>query len=116
MRQVVSGYDVTNISPQGFSEMLQKLRQAGTLSDKDYQDLASIRSDLEQGGAAPDQRVNLVDLYTKKLAGIRGPSAAGQPKAVQQAAATSAQRQLDWMQKFARLHSGQGSTGLDTVA
>jgi hypothetical protein len=116
MRQAVAGYDVTNISPRAYSEMLQKLRQANTLSEKDYQDLSSIRADLDRDGVNPDQPVNLVDLYTKKLAGIRGQSAAGQPTAAQQAAATSSQRQLDWLQKFARLHSGQVSTGLDTVA
>jgi hypothetical protein len=105
MRQIAADYDVTSISPRAFSEMLQKLRQAGTLSDKDYQDLSAIRADLEQGGSDPDQRINLVDLYTKKLAGVRG-----------QSTAPSAQRQLDWLQKFARLRAGQGSAALDAMA
>jgi hypothetical protein len=116
MRQVVSGYDVTDISPQGFSEMLQKLRQSGTLSDKDYQDLASIRTDLEQAGTAPDKHVNLVDLYTKKLLGVRAQAAATPPTAPQQAAAASTQRQLDWLQKFSQLRSGQSPTGVNAVA
>ena len=115
MRQALAGYDVTDISPRAFSEMLQKLRQAGTLSEKDYQELSSIRTDLEHEGTDPDHRVNLVDLYAKKLASIRGQSGASQA-AVSQAAGASAQRQLEWLQSFARLHAGQGPLGFDAMA
>ena len=116
MRQVVAGYNVTDISPRAFSEMLQKLRQAGSLSDKDYQELSSVRANLEHDGTDPDHRLNLVDLYAKKLAGIQGQPGASQAAATQQAAGAPVQRQLEWLQKFARLHAGQGPLGFDTLA
>lgn len=116
MRQAVAGYDVTDISPRAFSEMLQKLRQSGSLSDKDYQELCSIRTDLERDGADPDHRLNLVDLYAQKLAGIQKQPGAGQAAGTQKTAGASVQRQLEWLQKFARLRSGQGPAGFDTLA
>ena len=117
MPQVLGEYDVSNISPRAFSDMLQKLRQAGSLSERDFQELSSIRLDLEHDGADPDQRVNLVDRYAKKLAAIRQQRDAS-PAAVAARQATEAtlQRQLDWLQKFAQLHTGASPSGFDTLA
>jgi hypothetical protein len=117
MRQILAEYDVTNISPRAFSDMLQKLRQAGSLSEKDFQELSSIRLDLEHEGADPDQRVNLAERYAKKLSSIReqrdaNPAAA----AARQATQASLERQVEWLQKFAQLRSGTGQAGFDTLA
>ena len=117
MRQILAEYDVANISPRAFSEMLQKLRQAGALSEKDFQELSSIRLDLDNEGVEPDQRINLVELYAKKLSNIReqrdaNPAAA----AARQAAQTSLQRQLEWLQKSAQVRAGTSPAGFDTLA
>lgn len=116
MRKVLADYDVTNISPKAFSEMLQKLRQAGALSEKDYQELASLTADLEQDGATSDQAVNVVSLCSKKLAAAQAKLSSGQAAAAQQATVASLQRQSDWLQKFAQLHAGQSDFGFNTVA
>jgi hypothetical protein len=117
MRQILAEYDVANISPRAFSEMLQKLRQAGALSEKDFQELASIRLDLDNEGVGPDERVNLLELYAKKLNSIReqrdaNPAAAASRQAMQ----ASLQHQLEWLQKSAQLHTGASPAGFDTLA
>ena len=71
-QRIVSQYDVTDISPQSFSQMLQKLRQAGSLSGQDYQALSSIPGEVQKSGIAPDDSVNLLQLYAAKVQGLRG--------------------------------------------
>jgi hypothetical protein len=117
MRQVLAEYDVANISPRAFSEMLQRLRQAGAFSDRDFQELSSIRLDLDTEGVGPDERVNLVERYARKLSSIReqrdaNPAAA----AARQTAQASLQRQVEWLRKFAQLHAGASPGGFDTLA
>jgi len=117
MRQILAEYDVTNISPRAFSDLLQKLRQAGSLSEKDFQELSSIRLDLEHEGADPDQRVNLVERYAKKLSSIRDQHDANAASdAARQATEASLQRQLEWLRKVAQVRSGTGPAAFDTLA
>jgi len=117
MRQILADYDVADISPRAFSEMLQKLRQAGALSEKDFQELASIRLDVENENSAPDQRLNLVELYGKRLAAIRQQQGASQVSAAARPASEATlQRQLGWLQKFAQIRAGTSPLGFDTLA
>jgi len=114
MRQIVAEYDVANISPRALSEMLQKLRQAGALSDKDFQELSSIRLDLDNEGVGLDERINLVERYAKKLGSIREQRDAN--PAVRQATQASLQRQLAWLQKSVQIRTGTSPLGFDTLA
>ncbi len=117
MRQILADYDVADISPRALSEMLQKLRQAGALSEKDFQELASVRLDLDSENPAPDQRLNLVELYGKKLAAFRQQQGAIQVAAPARGASEATlQRQVGWLQKFAQIHAGTSPFGFDTLA
>jgi hypothetical protein len=120
VREILAQYDVTDISPRSFSEMLQKLHRAGVLRDKDFQDLSSIRLEMERDGIDPDERVNLIQLYSRKLRDAqenledlrdKGGSLAGTDAVV-----APLRRRLEWLQKVGAVHANPGSVGLDALA
>ena len=43
LREILTRYDVTNISPSEFSEMIRKLHEAGALTDQEFQELSLIQ-------------------------------------------------------------------------
>ena len=71
LQEILARYDVSDISPRAFSELLQTLHQAGFLPDNDLQDLSQARLDLEREGIGPDDHVNLVEIYTKRLRALQ---------------------------------------------
>ena len=113
--QILAKYDVKNITPTEFSEMVQKLRQAGAISDGEIQELAAIRSDLEAAGVEPDERIDLTDFYQRKLKQAQNklddPSEASRQQRL-----SPLLRRYDWVQKFAVMHANPQAVGIDTVA
>ncbi|MCR4412702.1 MAG: hypothetical protein NUV77_09790 [Thermoguttaceae bacterium] len=112
LRAIAAEYDVTDISPRTFSEMIGRLRQAGALSDKDYQELAAIRVDLEQAGIGPDDEIDLVRFYRQRL------QEAAQAEKSRETPRPDLERlraRLEWLQKFAALRSPEASP-IDTAA
>ena len=119
LRDILTQFDVTNISPQGFSDLVQKLRQTGLLPDKDYQELTAIRTDLDRDGVAATQRVNLVEMYTKKLASLEQDFKAQQEKlgtAEAQAMDATLRRRLDWLQKLSAIHASPETATINALA
>jgi len=114
IREILAGYDVTNISPKAFSELLQKLRQSGLISDNDFQELSQIRSDLDREGVAPDQAVNLLDMYAKKVQAAEQADKFEETGA--EATAASLRRRLDWLQKFAAAHEWPEAATINALA
>lgn len=114
-REVVSQYKVTNVSPQDFVEMLQKLHSAGVISEADYKDLLAIRSDLESEGIAPDAATNLIEFYTNRIAKLQK-SQTNALDPTTQTAIDTAQRRLDWLKKVAEVQSSGASVGVDKTA
>lgn len=120
--EILSQYDVTQITPQQFSEMTQKLRAAGALNDADLRELNQVRSDLDAGGTRPNETVNLVSFYQRKVRGLQqtlSEATADTPAAKQTATEQSlegCQQRLSWMQKFATLHATPGAMGVDLTA
>lgn len=119
LRDILAGYDVTNISPKMFSELLQKLQQSGVVSDKDLQELSQVRTDLERDGIGTDQRVNLLDMYSKKLQSAEQDA----DKLEKKLGATAAQnftgslrRRVEWMAKFAAVHASPEGTAINALA
>jgi len=121
LREIAAEYDVTDISPRDFSEMIGKLYEAGALSDQQHQDLSQIRADLDIAGVDPDETLNLVEFYVDKLRELCGSldeaevggasvSARALPEAI------SAQRRLAWLEKLAAIQAEPDSAGLDTTA
>jgi hypothetical protein len=116
---ILAQYDVTNISPQAFSDMLQRLHQSGALPDKDFQDLSAIRKDLDQDGVASNQRVNLVDIYGKKLKSLEQDSKDLQEKigtSGVQELQTTLRRRVDWLQKLSAIHAAPNAASINALA
>jgi hypothetical protein len=119
-RRITAAYDVTNITPRQLSEMLQKLHQAGSLSDQEYQDISGIRADLENAGIGSDERIDLTEFCAERLQKthdelqtLRKQSGVvagdGQIEAV-------LQRRLDWVQKCATLHDAEAAPKINALA
>jgi hypothetical protein len=115
MNDILKKYDVTNITPEDFSKMLTKLHEAGAISDQDFQELSSIRTDLESQGIASDQSVNLVERYGDQLRKAQQ-QAGDTPDPASQQKLAPAMRKLDWLQKFALIHSNPDAAGIDMAA
>ena len=119
LREILAGYDVTNITPKTFSEMLQKLQQSGLLPDKDLQELSQIRTDLEHDGIGADQHVNLLDIYAKKLKAAEQDASGSEDKlaaADAQGSTASLRRRLDWLEKFAAIHASPEASTINALA
>jgi len=67
MVNVLSRYDVTDITPVEFSEMLQQLYDQGAITEQEYQQLAAVRIDLDNEGIGEDESVDLVDFYARMI-------------------------------------------------
>jgi len=121
--QIMSAYDVTNISPQQYSQMIQKLHDAGTLNDKDFRDLSLLRVDLDAAGTSASTPVNLLQFCSSQLSQTQQKlQAASQTNtdpattsSLQQSADSMKQR-LDWLQKLSLLHNPSGPVGVDATA
>jgi hypothetical protein len=115
MRQVLAKYDVTDISPSEFSEMVQKLQQSGALSSQDALNLSAVRLDLEQAGVAPDESINLVDFYRQRVKKAQQQFDEA-PSPVRQQQLLPMQQRLQWLEKFAAGHARPEQVGLSATA
>jgi hypothetical protein len=121
--QVLAQYDMNKITPQRFSEMLQRLRDTGALSENDLRELGQIRLDLDNAHVEPDEQINLLEFYGDRLQDVHKKQAMLDPNTAQpgeQAALRQSekvvQRRLDWVEKFAAIHRSPQTVGLDMVA
>ena len=71
VQQILANYNVANITPNQFSQMIQKLFDAGAISQQDLQDLSGVRADLETAGIGADEMVNLPQFYSKKIQDVQ---------------------------------------------
>lgn len=121
--RILSKYDVTNITPGEFSNLVQELHDAGEIDDAEFRELAKMRLELEQSGVPFDEPTDLVDFFTDKLQQrvdeFQQSRAADplRPPTDKEAAAFTAEsrRQLEWIRKFA-LVSDAGAEAIDLGA
>jgi hypothetical protein len=115
MRDIMKRYDVTDITPEDYTRMITKLHDANAISDQEFQELSSIRTELESQGVAADQTVNLVQLYGD---GVRKAQqqAGNQLDAASRQKLAPSMRKLDWLQKFALIHANPDAAGIDLAA
>lgn len=111
LKGIVSQYDLSDMTPRDFSEMLRELRDAGVLTDAEYGDLAQIRLDMDAENLDPDDSLNLLDFYRKTLdrAGDDGETASSS------ATLASMERRLDWLEKVAILQESPDAAGLNAL-
>jgi hypothetical protein len=115
MRQILAQYDVTDISPSQFTDMVQKLQQNGAIAPQDAKNLSAIRLDLEQAHVDPDESINLVDFYQQKVQKAQR-QFDSDPSAANQQQLAPLQQRLNWMQKLAAGHAHPEDIGLNTTA
>jgi hypothetical protein len=115
MNDILRQYNVADITPEDFTKMITKLHEAGSITDQEFQELSSIRTELESQGVAADQTVNLVELYGDQVKKLQQQAGDSTDAAAQQKLAP-AQRKLDWLQKFALIHSNPEAAGIDLAA
>lgn len=119
LADILSRYDVTNITPRGFSQLLDELHQAGAIQSSDREELALVRLELDQQGIGPDDSVDLLNLLKQKMQSqqrdLERSSEKGKP--IDRSLTLDATvRQLDWIQKFALLHRSADYQPLDAAA
>jgi len=117
LREILAKYDVTNISPNEFSRMLQDMADRGVISQKELQAMSAIRVDLDNAGLDPDDSLNLVEFYEQQIEQTRSfPENDPAAMAAQFEQTANLSNRLSWMQKFATMHSDPESLGLSAVA
>ncbi|MGA2798869.1 MAG: hypothetical protein ABSE63_14925, partial [Thermoguttaceae bacterium] len=114
--EILRHYDVTHITPEEFSQMVQKLHNAGALSEKDFQELSAVRGDLENAGVEPDESINILEFYSDKLGKAQKNLGSTLDDAARQQRLGPDLRRLDWMQKFAMIQANPDAVGLDMAA
>lgn len=120
-RDVLARYDVRDISPREFTEMLEELREAGGMGDAELNQLAQIRLDLDLARADPDQPLDLLERYEEmlaeqsedlqKLLSRRSPDA--EQRSLAEGRVERSGQLVDWLRRFATLHH---SRGIDAAA
>ena len=116
MRGILSKYDITDITPSDFSNLIQQLSAKGTISPKDAQELSSINVDLANAGISPDQSVNLLDFYEQQIANAQAGAAQSPAAGAAQANLTQLVGRMKWLAKFAAASQQDGQSGVNAVA
>ena len=112
---VLAEYDVTDITPSQFSEMLQRLHEAGALTREEFHELTAARLDLEASGVKPDDRIDLVEFYRQRVSRFeRRLADAESPQSARQELQTT-RRRLDWIEKFAVVQADPDAAGLNEL-
>ncbi len=116
MREVLSQYNMANITPNDFSNLVQQMSEKAAISPKDVQELSSIRGDLDNAGIGPDESVNLLQFYRQQIAKAQGAAAQSSSPVVAKATIDALVGRLNWLQKFAAVRQQGGQSGVNTVA
>ena len=115
LAQILSQYDVTRMSPSEFTEMLQKLHDAGAITDAEFKELSSVRVDLDAAGIDADEKIDLRSFYREQLQQLDKQLTDANAAQIQ-ATRDPVARKLDWIEKFAIMHAQPESLGLNAVA
>ncbi|HOA53387.1 MAG TPA: hypothetical protein PKI05_14130 [Thermogutta sp.] len=109
--EILKEYDVTHITPRQFSQMLQKLRESGSLTEQEYTELAQIRRDLAEAGVDADEPVDLIDFYQKFIRKLQLMQALGTAESTDdlQTALQRAEKHLKWLEKISTLQTELGT-------
>jgi hypothetical protein len=115
LREILAQYDVTDITPREFSEMLHKMHKSGVVAEDELKDLSLIRGDLDRDGIDPDESINLVDYYANKLR-KQPPEFDASALSGDEPSPEVLKRRLDWLEKLALVQSSPDDAELDEVA
>ena len=112
---ILSQYDMTHITPNEFSQMVQKLAAAGAISPQDQQTLAGVRGDLDAARVGADEATNLIDFYNEKVQDVQAQTKNADPT-TQQQQLTPVMQRFEWLQKLQVMKNQPAATGLSALA
>jgi hypothetical protein len=115
MAEILGHYDVSDISPAEYSEMIQELFEAGVLSQQELQQLAAVRLDLDVEGIDSDESIDLLEFYAEKIRDVQRQLSDADPDVPSQPQLAPLLKRLDWLQKFALIQDAPDSIGLDAI-
>ncbi len=109
--EILKEYDVTHITPRQFSQMLQKLRESGNITEQEYTELAQIRRDLLEAGVEADEPVDLLDFYQKFIRKLQLMQSVGAAESTDDLQTTlqRAEKHLKWLEKISTLQHEMGT-------
>ena len=119
LRNILARYDVTNISPRQFSAMLEELHETGAMSEEELNQLGLIFLDLDAEHVDLDESLDLVKFYSDKLDKLQeqleeGEVGEGGTSGVASSLA-AVQSRLNWLTKFALMHSAPDAVGMNVL-
>jgi hypothetical protein len=117
---IMADYDLTEITPEQYSEMLNRLRKEGAITEEEYTQLAQVRTELDHEGIASNETIDLLSVYRSRVAKLAkqagDTSVSSAQRATYQQVLSGAQHRLDWLEKLELVHTQPDSIGLDAVA
>ena len=98
---ILARYDLTDITPREFSQMLDELHRSGLLTDEQFRELNEIRKDLASADVLPQEKIDLLDFYRRLLekADRMGSTDVADGATSRQVA--DRRRRLAWLEKLA---------------
>lgn len=104
LQDALTNVDLTSITPDDFSSLIEGLRKAGQLPAEGYETLKALRLELDLQRVPHDRPVDLPAMLRAKL---DGQSLAGE---AQREVTEQTRRQLQWLETIATRN------GIDTLA
>lgn len=123
-REILSRFDMKNISPREFTEMIQSLHSSGAITEEQYRELSLIRLELDEAKVDPNEQIDLLDFYGQRMAeqqkeferlakrAERNPEIATNLES----SLSGMTRRLEWVQKFAAINTRTDVGSLDAMA
>ncbi len=103
-QELLARYDLRQITPRRFGELVQELRRREMLSPEEYQLLAGLRLELDQKGYRADQPLDLLQYLEDRLQEAQQDQLLlGEDPAEQEALVQAIQQRLLWAQRFEQL-------------
>lgn len=97
--------DLSAITPDDFSALIDRLRESGELPNEGYEELLGVRLELDRARVPHDQPIDVLGLIQAKLDGLQR---LGQQSA--NPAADQTKRQMEWLEKVS------GKQGINALA
>jgi hypothetical protein len=113
LRPLLSDVDLRNTSPRELSRLAHRLFAAGVITAGEFQELTSIRAELEAAAVAPDQKVDIIGRLTEQLDQSQSAPSHDSPAADYRADQT--RRQLDLLARLSTLRTAQAAGHRQTV-
>lgn len=120
-RDILAEYDVQSMSPREFSALLQRLHGAGQITDRDFQQLAELRANLDAAQVNPDEPIDLLAFLHERIAAQENAAIQSADVTIENGDAdpsglATSLSQLEWLQKFSLVHQGADAEAFDALA